>query len=243
MKDFAKSIRTMNSNKEEIIKKKKEAGATLKVDNGQKLEFSDGTTYVKTSFSDDYREAHNYTGNSKIGNEATGPNCDKKAGNAFDFETKSVVDRKEALKRAEDELRKAESDRNRHRGELYWEELYTTAKRDVERAKENLERAKRQKVGNSSVESQEWSMFKGFAKDADKEIWNAMNKKVKNSSVREYKDSQGRIAQIDFNSDGTDADMAIYEDERMLKSVEQRNFSTIRDAEQYVQSHGFRRVG
>ena len=99
------------------------------------------------------------------------------------------------------------------------------------------------KVGNSSVESQEWSMFKGFAKDADKEIWNAMNKKVKNSSVREYKDSQGRIAQIDFNSDGTDADMAIYEDERMLKSVEQRNFSTIRDAEQYVQSHGFRRVG
>ena len=68
MKDFAKSIRTMNSNKEEIIKKKKEAGATLKVDNGQKLEFSDGTTYVKTSFSDDYREAHNYTGNSKIGN-------------------------------------------------------------------------------------------------------------------------------------------------------------------------------
>lgn len=72
---------------------------------------------------------------------------------------------------------------------------------------------------------------------------NAMNKKVKNSSVREYKDSQGRIAQIDFNSDGTDADMAIYEDERMSKSVEQRNFSTIRDAEQYVQSHGFRRVG
>lgn len=69
------------------------------------------------------------------------------------------------------------------------------------------------------------------------------NKKVKNSSVREYKDSQGRIAQIDFNSDGTDADMAIYEDEKMSKSVEQRNFSTIRDAEQYVQSHGFRRVG
>ena len=70
MKDFAKSIRTMNSNKEEIIKKKKEAGATLKVDNGQKLEFSDGTTYVKTSFSDDYREAKNYTGNQKVGNEA-----------------------------------------------------------------------------------------------------------------------------------------------------------------------------
>ena len=69
MKDFSKSIRTMNSNKEEIIKKKKEAGATLKVDNGQKLEFSDGTTYVKTSFSDDYREAHNYTGNRKVGNE------------------------------------------------------------------------------------------------------------------------------------------------------------------------------
>ena len=66
MKDFAKSIRTMNSNKEEIIKKKKEEGAILKVDNGQKLEFSDGTTFVKTSFSDDYREAHNHVGNEAV---------------------------------------------------------------------------------------------------------------------------------------------------------------------------------
>jgi len=69
MKDFAKSIRVGNANKDEIIKKKKEEGAILKVDNGQKLEFSDGTTYVKTSFSDDYREAKNYTGNAKACNE------------------------------------------------------------------------------------------------------------------------------------------------------------------------------
>ena len=72
MKDFAKSIvcntKAGNSNKAEIIEKKKKEGATLKVDNGQKLEFSDGSTYVKTSFSDDYREAHNYTGNSRVGN-------------------------------------------------------------------------------------------------------------------------------------------------------------------------------
>lgn len=60
------NAKTGNSNKEEIIKKKKEQGATLKVDNGQKLEFSDGTTYVKTSFSDDYREAHNHVGNKAI---------------------------------------------------------------------------------------------------------------------------------------------------------------------------------
>ena len=75
MKDFAKSIvcntKAGNSNKAEIIEKKKKEGATLKVDNGQKLEFSDGSTYVKTSFSDDYREAHNYTGNSKVGNGIT----------------------------------------------------------------------------------------------------------------------------------------------------------------------------
>lgn len=433
----------------------------------------------------------------------------KKTANAFDFETKSVVDRKEALKRAEDALRQAESDRNRHRGELYWEELYTTAKRDVERAKENLERAQRQKAGNESIDKQEWSMFKGLTKKAEEEVgntweWNVKdsdvidyvtgvpsattlqrlaqkhlgtydtrsvqaflvdrnsdkwavvkagvkptvkstnkvgnarskeqlladvreltkyikdnpdrpcdkekrllgeakeeldkrygvivgnfktgksklsvgdkvslygvkgtvkgitgensdniygepviefesedgkkkqvpehylvktgnetigqwakakprtinglrrarnamvknamsvsdlerrikenekyikslqgktvdgegwpakdaiqeaqdeidmmksriaeltkqgNKKVKNSSVREYKDSEGRIAQIDFNSDGTDADLAIYEDERMTRTVESKNFSTIRDAEQYVQSHGFKRVG
>lgn len=63
MKDFAKSIRVGNSNKAEIIEKKKKEGATLRVDNGQKLEFSDGTTYVKTTGSEDYREAHNYVGN------------------------------------------------------------------------------------------------------------------------------------------------------------------------------------
>lgn len=68
MKDFAKSIYVGNSNKAEIIEKKKKEGATLKVDNGQKLEFSDGSTYVKTSFSEDYREAHNYTGNTRTGN-------------------------------------------------------------------------------------------------------------------------------------------------------------------------------
>lgn len=60
-----------NSNKAEIIEKKKKEGATLKVDNGQKLEFSDGSTYVKTTGSDDYREAHNYVGNSKVGNANT----------------------------------------------------------------------------------------------------------------------------------------------------------------------------
>lgn len=70
---------------------------------------------------------------------------------------------------------------------------------------------------------------------------NAMagNKKVKNSAVREYKHSDGRVAQIDFNEDGSDADMSIYEG---TKEIEQRNFSTIRDAEQYVTSHGFRRI-
>ena len=67
----------------------------------------------------------------------------------------------------------------------------------------------------------------------------AKNKKVKNSAVREYKHSDGRVAQIDFNEDGSDADMSIYEG---TKEIEQRNFSTIRDAEQYVTSHGFRRI-
>lgn len=88
MKDFAKSIvcntKTGNSNKAEIIEKKKKEGATLKVDNGQKLEFSDGSTYVKTSFSDDYREAHNYTGNTKAGNTDVVKAGNKKVGNGLD---------------------------------------------------------------------------------------------------------------------------------------------------------------
>lgn len=79
--------------------------------------------------------------------------------------------------------------------------------------------------------------------NAERIMGSVGNRKVTNSAVREYKDSEGRIAQIDFNEDGTDADMSIYEDERMTRAVESKNFSTIRDAEQYVQSHGFRRVG
>ena len=67
----------------------------------------------------------------------------------------------------------------------------------------------------------------------------AKNKKVKNSAVREYKHTDGRWAQIDFNEDGSDADMSIYDGS---KEIEQKNFSTIRDAEQYVTSHGFRRI-
>ena len=75
MKDFAKSIYVGNSNKAEIIEKKKKEGATLKVDNGQKLEFSDGSTYVKTSFSDDYREAHNHVGNNIPNAQINGPSA------------------------------------------------------------------------------------------------------------------------------------------------------------------------
>ena len=214
MKDFAKSIRTMNSNKEEIIKKKKEAGATLKVDNGQKLEFSDGTTYVKTSFSDDYREAHNYTGNSKVGNSSVesqewsmfkglSKDAEKEVGNSIEVGSHITI---------------------QQNGKEY----------DVKVLKDMPSKVLVKGPNGAVIEVSKTDIVN---------VGNQKNKKVKNSSVREYKDSQGRIAQIDFNSDGTDADMAIYEDERMLNSVEQRNFSTIRDAEQYVQSHGFRRVG
>lgn len=87
-------------------------------------------------------------------------------GNAFDFETQAVVDRKEAVKTAEEELRKAEAERNKHRGERYWEEAYITAKKDVERAKENLARAQRNKAGNSDGVAR---MFQGLVKDENKD--------------------------------------------------------------------------
>lgn len=90
----------------------------------------------------------------------------RQIGNAFDFETQAVVDRKEAVKTAEEELRKAEAERNKHRGERYWEEAYITAKKDVERAKENLARAQRNKAGNSDGVAR---MFQGLVKDEDKD--------------------------------------------------------------------------
>lgn len=74
MLDFAKSIKVGNSKKEDIIKEKKSKGVYLKVDNGQKLEFSDGTTYAKSTGSDDYREIHNYVGNAYTRGQALGGN-------------------------------------------------------------------------------------------------------------------------------------------------------------------------
>lgn len=104
MKDFAKSIRTMNSNKEEIIKKKKEEGATLKVDNGQKLEFSDGTTFVKTSFSSDYREAKNYTGNKNVGNSYSNGEHVIIKDSGTEYEVKILRDNKDGTYEAKTQL-------------------------------------------------------------------------------------------------------------------------------------------
>ena len=135
MKDFAKSIRTINSNKEEIIKKKKEAGATLKVDNGQKLEFSDGTTYVKTSFSDDYREAHNYVGNDFVSKTSL---------------QNALREQEQLLKDAEKMLKsKLDSDEK-----IEWQMAKEDAKKKIERIKEKLSKignAMNKKVGNSKV--------------------------------------------------------------------------------------------
>ena len=146
MKDFVKSIRTMNSNKEEIIKKKKEKGATLKVDNGQKLEFSDGTTYVKTSFSEDYREAKNYTGNSKVGNakwsilEVYSPHMPDDGRYVGSVEASTETEAKQKFVQEKPEY--------------------------------NGKTLIAVKVMNESIEKQEWSMFKGLAKDAEKEVGN-----------------------------------------------------------------------
>ena len=165
----------------------------------------------------------------KIGNEATGPNWDKKAGN-------------ESINKQEWSMFKGLSKDAEKVGNADTVSEYNA---EIQRLTKKAEQLRRMGQGRLAmeIEKQIEKLGKELRELGNKKIGNAMNKKVKNSSVREYKDSQGRIAQIDFNSDGTDADMAIYEDERMLKSVEQRNFSTIRDAEQYVQSHGFRRVG
>ena len=43
--------------KEEIIKMKKEEGVYVINDAGNKIEFSDGETYVKQSHSEEYRKA------------------------------------------------------------------------------------------------------------------------------------------------------------------------------------------
>lgn len=148
--------------------------------------------------------------------------------------------------------------------------IYTTKLWDKERAEKQLAQKGAKKVGNSASDDKfayvmrefdegklktpdgkvvtDPEQAKAIAYSESKKTENglararnamAKNKKVKNSAVREYKHSDGRVAQIDFNEDGSDADMSIYEGTR---EIEQRNFSTIRDAEQYVTSHGFRRI-
>ena len=47
-------------NHDELIKSMKDKGITVKVDNGNKLEFSNGETYVKDSHSGEYKKTKNY---------------------------------------------------------------------------------------------------------------------------------------------------------------------------------------
>lgn len=125
-----------------------------------------------------------------------------------------------------------------------WYETYTDAVKDGDQNKiERYKNKLKDRLHDMELKRKEILEDLKDTEEAIKIYKKVGNRKVTNSAVREYKDSEGRIAQIDFNEDGTDADMSIYEDERMTRTVESKNFSTIRDAEQYVQSHGFRRVG
>lgn len=90
---------------------------------------------------------------------------------------------KDSLKQAERELQKAEADRNKHRGERYWEENYIAAKKDVERARENLARAERNHSRSNRDDCGEKIFTKGkeneMAKDDDA---------TKGGAIKEYGD-------------------------------------------------------
>ena len=100
-----------------------------------------------------------------------------------DFGFRSIVERKDSLKQAERELQKAEADRNKHRGERYWEENYIAAKKDVERARENLARAERNHSRSNRDDCGEKIFTKGkeneMAKDDDA---------TKGGAIKEYGD-------------------------------------------------------
>lgn len=174
------NAKTGNSNKEEIIQKKKEQGATLKVDNGQKLEFSDGTTYVKTSFSDDYREAHNHVGNKDYKYEykvvVTFP------GGLADPEKIIYADSDEEAKKV---ALKYTADYKSHKGTPEIISKKETGNKKVGNAWTLVDEKRLNellKKGPSKMTDEEWKEFQELNKRADQENAKAL-KKLGNSKV------------------------------------------------------------
>ena len=96
------------------------------------------------------------TGNSNVGNETIGPNWDKK-------------------RQLEDELRgwmtmvnKLDGDERRNA-----EKQIADIRKELNDVKIKIAHGENKKAGNESIDKQEWTMFNGLKKDAEKEIGNA----------------------------------------------------------------------
>lgn len=96
------------------------------------------------------------TENKKVGNEATGPNWDKK-------------------RQLEDELRGWMTMVNKLEGEEKQnaEKQISDIRKELNDVKIKIAHGENKKAGNESIDKQTWSMFKGLAKDAEKEVGNA----------------------------------------------------------------------
>lgn len=98
-----------------------------------------------------------------------------RTGNAFDFDKRIISEREDSLRQAEESLKKAERDRNSHKGDGFFEEAYISAKNGVERARKNLDNARkayiqtleRSKTGNSVPGSWKRIMLDGPAQQKD----------------------------------------------------------------------------
>lgn len=92
----------------------------------------------------------------KTGNDATGPNWDKK-------------------RQLEDELRGWMTTASKATGEEKQnaEKQIADIRKELNDVKIKIAHGENKKAGNESIEKQEWSMFKGLSKDAEKKVGNA----------------------------------------------------------------------
>lgn len=201
MKDFAKSVKTGNAysrgqkvgtdGKYEYVINDVMQDGTIMVSR-----HPDGRTFTFSS----EQEVKDWLRNSKIGNATLGPNWDKKRQledelrgwmtmvNKLEGEEKRNAEkqisdiRKELndvkIKIAHGENKKFGNSKVGNKAVVLkdgdvWVVLYANETKSQEFETEAEARAFASKVGNESIDKQEWSMFNGLRKDAEKEIGNA----------------------------------------------------------------------
>lgn len=134
----------------------------------------------------------------------------------FDFRTKAIIERKDALKQAEQRLEKAQTD-YKNNPTPFFEESLKAEKRSVERARENLERAVKQDRKEKGLDNKEIPSQDGSPKESG--VGSSFN--IKGEDTLEKVDKRKGISEVEAMLYEAKKDPAKLTDE-LIKTILQK---------------------